>query len=283
MEPSAAYGGLETLSAQSTDETLGYLAQRPYDNVYLYWLLATRQFERGRAQLMLWRDRAGSVRGACSYGAQIIPAAEEDRALETFGEYAGRRAEGVRIITGRRADVEVLWRAAAPAFREPSAVRTSQPLYAVSRAALRYTRADADVAPATLAELDDIAPNSAAMIAGEMGGDPRAIGLDFRARTARVIEAGWWWRYRHRGRLAFMCNVGAVMPAAAQIHGVWSPPEMRRHGYAARAFGAICDHLLDEVPALSLYVNDYNAAALALYERVGFKRVGEFQTILLPG
>jgi predicted GNAT family acetyltransferase len=29
-------------------------------------------------------------------------------------------------------------------------------------------------------------------------------------------------------------------------------------------------------------VNDFNAPAIALYERVGFERVGEFQTILLP-
>ncbi len=281
MEPGTAGDGLASFSAEHTVETLRYLTQRPFDNVYLYWLVATRQFERSRAQLMLWRDATGSIGGACSYGAQIIPAADGPRALAAFAEYASCKTQGVRIITGRRKDVEALWSAAAPAFPEPRAVRNSQPLYVIDRSALRYSRADANVARATFAELDEIAHNSAAMIAGEMGGDPRAIGLDFRARTARIIEAGWWWRYRRRGRLAFMCNVGAIMPTVAQIHGVWSPPEMRGRGYAARGLGAICDHLLDEVPNLSLYVNDFNSAALALYEGVGFKRAGEFQTILL--
>jgi predicted GNAT family acetyltransferase len=31
---------------------------------------------------------------------------------------------------------------------------------------------------------------------------------------------------------------------------------------------------------VSLYVNDYNARALSAYERVGFRRVGTFATIL---
>ena len=33
------------------------------------------------------------------------------------------------------------------------------------------------------------------------------------------------------------------------------------------------------VPTVSLYVNDYNVAARATYERVGFSTVGEFATI----
>ena len=32
---------------------------------------------------------------------------------------------------------------------------------------------------------------------------------------------------------------------------------------------------------VSLYVNDFNVAALALYERIGFTTVGTFATVLL--
>jgi predicted GNAT family acetyltransferase len=56
---------------------------------------------------------------------------------------------------------------------------------------------------------------------------------------------------------------------------------MRGRGYATRGLAAICDHLLDEHPSLSLYVNDFNAPAIALYERVGFERVGTFASIIL--
>jgi len=270
---------LERVSSANEDEVLHYLAQRPYDNVYVYWLLVTRQLRSG-ADMALWRDACGAVRGACSYGAQIVPSSDDDRALDAFGERARASVYQTRMIAGRRRDVERLWSRAATAFPKPSAVRTSQPLYAIGREDLRSTRVAADIAPATLAELDELAINSAAMIAGEMGVDSPAIGNEFRARAARIIEAGWLWRYRHEGKLAFMCHVGAAMPATAQLQGVWTPPEMRGRGYATRALGAICDRLLDDVPKLSLYVNDYNAPAIALYERVGFQRVGEFQTII---
>ena len=33
-------------------------------------------------------------------------------------------------------------------------------------------------------------------------------------------------------------------------------------------------------PTVSLYVNDFNTAALAVYERVGFRRVGTYATVL---
>jgi len=270
---------LERVSSANEDAALRYLARRPYDNVYAYWLLVTRQLRSG-ADMAVWRDECGAVQGACSYGAQIVPSSDDVRALDAFGERAQASAHHARMIVGRRRDVERLWSRAANAFPKPSAVRTSQPLYAIGRSDLRYTRADADVAPATLAEVDELAVNSAAMIAGEMGGGSVPISNEFRARTTRLIEAGWLWQYRHEGKLTFMCHVGATMPATAQLQGVWTPPEMRGRGYATRALGAICDRLLDNVPKLSLYVNGYNASAIALYERVGFQRVGEFQTII---
>jgi uncharacterized protein len=33
------------------------------------------------------------------------------------------------------------------------------------------------------------------------------------------------------------------------------------------------------VPTLSLYVNDFNAPAITLYRRLGFRDAGELQTI----
>jgi predicted GNAT family acetyltransferase len=55
---------------------------------------------------------------------------------------------------------------------------------------------------------------------------------------------------------------------------------MRSRGLATAALYGVCDELLNDVPTLSLYVNAFNEPALRLYERVGFRRVGEFQTLL---
>jgi ribosomal protein S18 acetylase RimI-like enzyme len=274
-------GSLERLTGTNVDETLAYLARRPFDNVYVHWLVASRQIGRG-SDVAVWRDDARRVAGACYLGAQLVPCVDAGMtaALEAFGEQA-RLARSVRMIVGPRDAVERLWAGVADAYPAPSATRTSQPVYAVERRGMR-PQAGLDVARATLDELDEIVPNSAEMIAGEVGGDPRRAGTEFRMRTARIIDRGWWWRARVDGRLAFMCNVGSASPYTAQIQGVWTPPAMRGKGFATLALTAICAALLDEHHTLCLYVNDFNASAIALYERVGFERVGEFQTILLP-
>jgi len=55
---------------------------------------------------------------------------------------------------------------------------------------------------------------------------------------------------------------------------------LRGKGLATAALRALCDELLGTYPTLSLYVNGFNAPALALYDRVGFYRAGEFSTLL---
>jgi hypothetical protein len=271
-------GYVEPLTPENAPLALAYLGRRPYDNVYVHWMLETGQLARsGRA--LLWRNDAAAIAGFCYFGAQIVPCADDEAAFDAFAADAGVGTEA-RMIVGPRRAVERFWSRVQTTFPVPSAIRASQPLYALERRTLRYSRDDADVGLATSAELDDIVPHSARMIAGEVGGDPTASSA-FRSRTARIIEARWWWRYRVGGKLAFMCNVGSATPYTAQLQGVWTPPEMRGRGHAARALGAICDRLLDEHRTLCLYVNSFNAPAVALYERVGFEHAGEFSTILL--
>jgi hypothetical protein len=82
--------------------------------------------------------------------------------------------------------------------------------------------------------------------------------------------------------LRFQCNIGARTPVTAQIQGVWTPPALRGRGYATLALAATARRLLASNPTVSLYVNDFNTEAIALYERIGFTRVGELATYLFP-
>jgi predicted GNAT family acetyltransferase len=270
---------LETLTATNADDTLAYLARRPFDNVYVHWLIASGQIGR-TGDVFVGRDARGTIAGVCYVGQQIVVCGDP----ATLDDFAGRlrRQRSPRMIVGPRAAVERFWSRTQAGFPAPVATRTSQPVYALERSRLRAMQAAGDVAVATLDELDELVPQSAAMIAGEIGGDPQRAGFEFRSRTARIVDRGWWWRSRVDGKLAFMCNVGSASPYTAQLQGVWTPPDMRGHGYATHALAAICARLLSDHPTLCLYVNDFNVDAIALYERVGFERVGEFQTILLP-
>ncbi len=255
-----------------------FLDSRPYDDVYVRWLLASGQIDR-TGELLAWRDDAGAVTGTCYAGMHFVPSAISGEAVDAFAAHVVR-APRARTIVGPRPSVERFFAAVRPVLPRPRALRPSQPLYAVARRTLRGSRESAPVARATRDEVDEIARNSALMIAGEVGGDPKRATAEFRDRTAKIVEAGWWWRYRIDGRLAFMCNVGSATSQTAMLQGVWSPPEMRGSGYARRALAAICDYLLESVPTLCLYVNAFNRPAIALYEAVGFERVGEFASIL---
>ncbi|GAC1306653.1 MAG: GNAT family N-acetyltransferase [Vulcanimicrobiaceae bacterium] len=271
---------LEALTPATRAETLAYLARRPYDNVYLAWLIATERAARG--DIALWRDASGAVAGACYYGANIVLCAAAPPAIDAFAERS-RLARGARMIVGPAPEVERLWSRARAWFPRPRAIRSAQPLYAVERATLLACdpAPGASAARAGAEEVDELARHAARMIAGEIGGDPARVTPDFRGRCARLVAAGWWWRYRVAGELAFTCNLGAGTAQTAQIQGVWTPPEMRGAGHATRGLAAICAGMLRDFPTLSLYVNDYNTRAIALYERVGFRRVGEFRTILV--
>jgi ribosomal protein S18 acetylase RimI-like enzyme len=250
------------------------LARAPIENVFLQTVVAT-----GAQQVVVARDPAGAVRGVVYDGPHMVLAVDEPEIAAIFAPAKPRRF-APRMIVGPRQAVEQFWARARRNFPQPSAIRASQPLYAVRRGGLRGSRDDAPAARAGMAESGELATHAARMSAGELGGNPARVDTAFRKRIRGLIEGGRFWRVRESGALVFQCYLGPQNEMTVQVQGVWSPPEARGCGRSQRAFGAICDLLLDEHPALSLFVNDFNTKAIALYERVGFERVGEFASIL---
>ena len=65
------------------------------------------------------------------------------------------------------------------------------------------------------------------------------------------------------------------------MQGVWVNPQLRGRGLArSRHGGGGADLRAAVAPSVSLYVNNYNVRAVRTYERVGFRRVGTFATVL---
>ena len=58
-------------------------------------------------------------------------------------------------------------------------------------------------------------------------------------------------------------------------------PDQRGLGLSASRMAAVVELAQAWAPVTTLYVNDYNHAARALYEKVGFQTTGTFATILL--
>ena len=232
-------------------------------------------------ELVLDRTREGAVRGVIYYGTQLVVAADGEAALDAFGVET-RKHPYLRSFVGRREAVHGLWERVKNWYRPPALVRARQPLYTLWPRAL----ADLPPAPVRRARLDEVAlvaGHSARMVQGELGYDPSAQRASFASGVRHAIEQGWWWVWIEDGELRFQCNVGARSAATAQVQGVWTPPELRGRGYATRGLSAVSRELLAEgVPTVSLYVNDFNHAAIGVYERIGFARVGELATYLFP-
>ena len=85
--------------------------------------------------------------------------------------------------------------------------------------------------------------------------------------------------------MVFKAEVGSLSRSVALIQGVWVHPELRGRGLAAPAMAAVVrsiQHDLRRTP--SLYVNQYNHAALRTYSRIGFTQIGtvRFRAVLNP-
>ena len=227
--------------------------------------------------MVIWRAPNRLVAGVAFFGPQIALAADDVAAIDAFATEAIQRPTA-RMIVGPRLITNHFWNRIKPWYRSPSLVRASQPLYALEHAPSED--GDVPVRQARAGDLEIVSANSAEMMVGELGYDPREHRANFMHGVARLIERGWWWVWIENGELRFQCNVGSKTIRTAQIQGVWTPPKLRGHGYATMALRSICRRVLSDVPTLSLYVNDFNEKAIALYERLGFVRVGEFTTYL---
>jgi hypothetical protein len=271
--------GVQRLVPAYEAAALAFLALSPYDNVFLTWLIERERSSATRAGLHVYLDADMRVRGVAFFGRQVVLAADGERVVDAFAD-AGSAFRFERMIVGPRSCVEPYWRRVRPWHAPARIVRESQPLLALQRGALRANSDGVITRTARADEWKMIAKNSAEMIEHELEYDPRSVSGDFGANVRAMIARGLWWVGESDAGLCFFCNVGPSSRQTLQLQGIWTPPELRGRGLASKALHGICAQLLDVHPTLSLYVNAFNANALALYERVGFARCGEFATIL---
>ena len=135
---------------------------------------------------------------------------------------------------------------------------------------------------ATSADLGELLPVAAAMFTEEVGFDPIARYGDGYAARLRTLIAGQRSAIVTdvNGRVIFKADAGIVNLDAAQVQGVWLHPDYRGYGLAKPFFAAAAQILQRHYPHMSLYVNDYNARALAMYRGTGWEQIGQFSTII---
>lgn len=258
---------------------LAFLAQAPFENVFLSWLISGDRSTATRSALYAYVDRNAQIRGVAFFGRQVVLAANEEHVIAAFADVApAYRFE--RMIVGPKQTVEAFWSRAKSWHAVPRVVRESQPVLAIDRPSLRGSRNGVIARRARPPEWESVAHNSAKMIEHELEYDPRSFAAEFNSNVRMMIDRGLWWVGERDGELCFFCNAGPRSKQTLQLQGIWTPPKLRGSGLASAALFGVCEELLSEVPSLSLYVNGFNEPALRLYRRLGFRQVGEFKTLL---
>ncbi|HVE64315.1 MAG TPA: DUF4081 domain-containing protein [Mycobacteriales bacterium] len=273
---------LRVLDDRDLDGVRAVLDRDPVANVFIASRVDSAGLDARRLGAEVWGyARGGQLRAVCYAGANLVPAGADETAARAFAERARRSGRHCSSIVGPLDAVDVLWSHLQPSWGVAREVRRPQPHLAIELEpavapdpAVRRVRPD---------ELDIVLPACVAMFTEEVGVSPTAGdgGALYRARVAELIADGRSFARIEDGRVMFKAEIGAATRTACQLQGVWVEPSLRGRGIGTTGTAAVVALARASVaPTVSLYVNDFNAAARAAYARVGFREVGAFASVL---
>jgi uncharacterized protein len=237
----------------------------------------------------------GALEAVCWAGANLVPVvpstlddATRRAAVAGFAALARRTGRRSSSVVGERDAVLTLWSTLAESWPAPREVRATQPSLAIDRTP--DVAPDPSVRRSVPAEVPVVLPACVRMFTEEVGYSPvEGGGRAYEERVRSLVATGRSFvRLEGSGtgtHVVFKAELGAVTDRVAQVQGVWVDPRYRGRGLSAPGMAAVVDlarSTADGVraPVVSLYVNDYNVRALAMYRRVGFEQVGTYATVL---
>lgn len=223
------------------------------------------------------------LRSVAWAGGTLVPYGFDDDGLDQLAAHIVKTSPSASSIVGPQDQVMGLWKRLESHMPEPRDVRVEQ--YSMVFAREPQVGGDPLVRRATPAEAPLVYPAAVAMFTEEVGYDPS--GRYYRSRVENLIGEGRTFVRMGRGfngepKVEFKADVGALAGGVAQIQGVWVAPELRGQGIASACMSRVAQIVARQIaPTVSLYVNDYNLAAVRVYEKSGFVTVGHFSTVLL--
>lgn len=273
-------GGARALGAESYDRIAELLDADPVAGC-----LVAERFEVHGAQGpalggSFWG--VGGGRDALAFvGGNLVPLSGDPASLRRLAVPLARRGRTVASMVGASSLVLPLWDALSATWGPAREVRADQPLLVCDDPPA--VPPDPRVSPIAPGRLGEYYPAAVAMFTEEVGVDPRRgdDGTGYRARVTDLMRRGLAFGIVEDDRIVFKAEVGALSSRVALIQGVWVDPTRRGEGVAAPALAAVVRHIrmvLGRVPAL--YVNRHNRPARATYNRVGFRQVGTFASVL---
>lgn len=269
---------IKTLSDDDATATLAILRQNPLVNVYLISRLLEERFA-SSTQMVEVRHN-GRVVVIASLATNVVLSADPDApddivdgAISVVAERIISRMLPVRAIISPAPLVESLWKRLQSRLDPPTVVRMNQPVYAI-RGRLDYPDLT-HCRYSTIQDIDALVPACAAMHKEEVGINPmERDATGYRERVRELIEKKRSVVLVRDRMIVAKCEYSAVTAEAVQIMGVWTHPQHRRRGYGRELLTEVCGHLARKGKSVTLFVNDFNAPAVSLYESLGFERIG---------
>jgi len=274
---------VRVLGPSDVSEFLELTALDPVVNVFADYRARTTHLDPRWLGGEVWGRYAGRrLVAACHVAANLVPVQCRPEDAELFAARAASTRRTVSTIVGPVDAVDAFWAAAAAGgWEQPREIRARQPHLQISRDPL--VEPDPLVRPSRRSDLEALYPACVAMYTEEVGVSPEHGGGAelYRARVSQLIARRWSFARYDEGRVVFKAEVACASPEAAQIQGVYVAPDRRGVGLGTRGMAAVVELVRAQIaPTVSLYVNDWNTAARAAYERVGFTESARFTTIM---
>jgi len=276
--PAEGRWSLRLLSDDDFKGALEFLQRDPLINVYLISrLLEERTLAATQIAVVRYNGAIVLVASLATNivigGDPSIPQEITESAVSLVGDRILGRMLPVRAIISPAHLVEELWKSLRARIDPPTVVRMNQPIYALEQ---RSDYPDLTTGRySTLKDLDPLVPACAAMHKEEVGIDPlERDAAGYRERIRELVEKKRSVIRVVDGVIATKCEFSALTPAAVQLMGVWTHPRYRRRGLSFELLREVCGHLGRKGKTVTLFVNDFNKPAIALYESLGFNRIG---------
>ena len=235
------------LTLEDRDAALELCARDPAANVYVASRILDGALGLGSTAVSgYFQD--GELRSLLWTIANVVPVETDAAARSAFADRTRKVRRRCASFLGPQDQVTGLWDVVGEAYPRPRAV----------------------------------VPAAAAMFTEEIGYPPYQGSPTYYLDSLRaLLRKGRTYLVVEDGEVIFKADVGSVALGCAQIQGVWLAPRLRGRGLAASMMASVVEQtMVDHAPFVTLYVNDFNAPALATYGRIGMERVGTFATIL---
>lgn len=269
------------LTSEHEQEALAFLAERPLHTTIMAGFIRDHGLVSplNRGNFYGCRDHLGRLKGIALIGHATLVEARVDAALDALA----RVAQGVptaHMMLGEQEEIGQFWNYYAQDGESPRLLHRE--LLYEQRWPVEVRETVEGLRLATPEDLKLIIPAHAQMVFEESRVNPLTEDpMGFRMRCARRIEQGRTWVLVEGGGLIFKADVVAATPEATYIEGVYVNIEEREKGYGTRCLSQLSKRLLEDTSSICLLVNEQNRKAQAMYQKVGFKLRGYYDSIYL--